>query len=779
MTLLARAALVVALTIPAVVSAQVTVRGTVVDRKTGAPVAGAVVRVPATALGTTTSDSGTFALTSQQPIAMVTVSRVGYTSADAAVPADGTPLRIALDPSTVELPGVQVVARVPAPSTAEVTRSDLDRFSGVDLTAAINTVPGVFMQSRTPFGGAHVTIRGYYPTTGGNSPNSNGQGYAVFLNNIPITDASGLTVMDDIDYSSIGTLEVIKGPASSMYGSPIGGTLSFTLPRPAPNRVAARQEVLAGGDGLLRTNTSLERGGATSDFVVNYGHQEDDSFRPHSASHKDYVRANGDFAVGADQAVSAFFTYNRSFEELAGEIDSTAFYARRADSNPAYLANDSHVQLTSFFTGVTDNYRISDRFTSQTSVFGSGRFSNQPFAHGFTDATQFNGGARQSFSYNTHLGGVDVAGRLGGQAQRSHVTSNGVFIVPAPPFTERPSATENVASNLFGFTEWDFTLPGRLTMTAGADVIHNAFTVHNLLRNGQLFDTTKAIARSFPLVVAPRLQVQKGVGAHGSLYASVSTGYTPPLLANVVASDNTVNTQLKPEHAVQYEVGAQGSVLAERLFGSVALFDVENTDKLTTQTVNSVTSTVNIGKQRNQGAELSASFVALSDSAAPVSLLRPWASYTYTEAKYVDFRSNNNNNAGTVDFSGNLVARVPKNMASAGLDLGTHAGVYANGTYQYVGRVPVTFDNSTWVRSYGLLSAKVGWRAPLLHRYTLDLAAGGDNLTNATYYSFLFVGPNYAGLAQAPDGGTGDGYIIPGNYKARYWVSANVSVPLR
>ena len=38
---------------------------------------------------------------------------------------------------------------------------------------------------------------------------------------------------------------------------------------------------------------------------------------------------------------------------------------------------------------------------------------------------------------------------------------------------------------------------------------------------------------------------------------------------------------------------------------------------------------------------------------------------------------------------------------------------------------------------------------------------GGTNLTNATSYAFLFVGPNAAGL--------GDGYIIPAPYKANYY----------
>lgn len=777
MKILLRLALALTLPLPATLHAQVAVRGTVLDRNSGVPVAGALVRVPASAVATTTSDSGTFSLTSARAVTALTVSRLGYVTQDVAV--SGTEaLRIQLVPTSVELPGVQVLAHNPAPSTATVTRADIERFNGIDLPQVVNTVPGVLMQSRTPFGGARITIRGYYPSTSGNSPNSNGLGYQVFLNQIPVTDATGSTVLDDIDYSSMGNVEIIKGPASSLYGSPIGGTVNFTLARPTPNQTSVRQLVLGGGDGLLRTNTSVERASGTSDFVVNYGNQQDNSFRPHSRSRKNYVRANGDVAVGSDQNVSAFFTYNRSYEELAGEIDSGAFYARQPQANAAYLANDSHIQLTSFFTGITDNYRISDKLSNQTSVFGNGRFSNQPFAHGFTDATLFNWGARSAFAYTGQAGSVDVTGRLGAQAQRSQVTSNGVFIVPAPPFPERPSATENYAVNAYLFTEWSFSLPRAVTLTAGADLIHNTFAVHNLLRNNQLFDTTKALTRTFPTVLAPRIQIQKGIAPHASLYASVSTGYTPPLLTNVVASDNTVNLGLKPERAIQYEVGAQGSALDQRLTGQIALFDLDNTNKLVNQTVNSVTSTVNIGEQRNAGAEVSASYSLLASPTGAITLLRPWVSYTYMDAKYVSFKSDNNNNAGTVDFSDNRVARVPRHQVSAGLDLSARNGLYANSTYQFVGRVPVTFDNSTWVRSYNLVSAKVGYRATLQKRYQLDLAAGGDNLTNSTYYTFLFVGPNYKGLAQAPDGGNGDGYIIPGFYKARYYLSANVSVPI-
>ena len=158
-----------------------------------------------------------------------------------------------------------------------------------------------------------------------------------------------------------------------------------------------------------------------------------------------------------------------------------------------------------------------------------------------------------------------------------------------------------------------------------------------------------------------------------------------------------------------------------------------------------------------------------------LSMVHPWATYTYTDAKYVSFKSDNNATAATVDFSGNQVARVPKTMYNVGLDLGMSGGFYINSTYQFVDKVPVTFDNSTWMKSYTLLNAKLGWKGWINEHYLLDLSFGGSNLTNSTYYTAIFVGANYKGLAQAQDNGTGDGYILPAPYSAQYFLNAKLT----
>ncbi len=188
---------------PVVLHAQSSVHGTVVDQQSGSPIAGATITAPDTTVRTMTDAAGAFTLNASGAIDHVTVSAAGYVTKDVPVSNPGTALHIRLTIAPVQLVGVQVVASSPNPSTAVLTSHDLDRSSGLSLQSSLNTVPGLFMQTRTPWGGARITIRGYYPSTSGNSPNSNGLGYQVFYNNIPITDATGSTVLDDIDYSTL------------------------------------------------------------------------------------------------------------------------------------------------------------------------------------------------------------------------------------------------------------------------------------------------------------------------------------------------------------------------------------------------------------------------------------------------------------------------------------------------------------------------------------------------------------------------------------------------
>ena len=771
------------LLIPAIAVSQVILRGTVLDAKTGEALAGANLVPEGLNINFSSDDQGHFTISSEKDFDFITVTRVGYRKLRLDVTDKSKAIEIKLEPAEVHEKEVVITGNAltkdqlgTAASIGTLSTTDLNIADGLSLEQSMNTIPGVDMQSRSPWGGQRIFVRGYYPSIG-NSANFNGYGYQEFINNIPVTDASGTTIMDDIDFSMLGSVDVIKGPASSLYGSPVGGSVNMWTRKPEPNETGVDQQVLGGSDGLLRTNTSFYTADDNSDILVNYGHQTYNGFRPHDASRKDYVVFSGDFEPSANQTLSTYFSYSHSYEELAGELDSATFYNQEAVSDSNYLANNSHVQIESFRAGVTDNYKISEHFSDMTTVFGSGHTLDQPFAHGFDDYNQFNFGGRTAFGYEDRWGDVGVHGTLGAMTQRSNLDENGIFIVPIPiPHPPSfPTTDELYAINSFAFTEWAFALPSEFTATVGGSLIWNEFGIRNMLSSGEVYNGSQTTYGTLPASFAPRASVLKMITDDISGYVSVSTGYTPPLLSDIIASNGAVDAGLKPEHAVQYEIGSKGNLMDKAWTYQVAVYDMEINDQLVSQTSNAVTFTTNAGKERNQGEELLLSYFYRGDKDAIISHINPWVSYTHINAEYVDFKSNNNDNSTTIDYSNNKAAGIAPNQLAVNLDVAANDGFYLHGVYTFMDKTPITFDNDNYMKSYSLLSAKIGWERSLEEHWNLNLFAGGDNLLASTYYTFLFVGPNIGGLAQPQDGGSGDGYILPGPYKATFYGDVTLS----
>jgi iron complex outermembrane receptor protein len=118
-------------------------------------------------------------------------------------------------------------------SITKLSPLELKRGHGVFFDDVIQTsVPGVIMNRRSVAGGQQLNIRGYGNGgrgTRGISSNFDGQGYKVYLNGIPVTDAEGITTMDDLDYVSLGNVEIIKGPAGTLYGQAIAGVVNLKI----------------------------------------------------------------------------------------------------------------------------------------------------------------------------------------------------------------------------------------------------------------------------------------------------------------------------------------------------------------------------------------------------------------------------------------------------------------------------------------------------------------------------------------------------------------------
>src|SRR5258707_616259 len=185
------------------------------------------------------------------------------------------------------------------------------------------------------------------------------------------------------------------------------------------------------------------------------------------------------------------------------------------------------------------------------------------------------------------------------------------------------------------------------------------------------------------------------------------------------------------------------NLLAGYFLYALSLFDMEVANKSTPQSAldpagRVFTFTTNAGSQYNRGIEAALKYAIIRNNDSPLSLVQPFVSYTFSNFRYNDFKSATNTGA-TLDFSHNKVVGVPINVFDAGLDVALKWGVYLYATYQWVDKVPRTFDNTHFAKSYSLLNAKLGYRTDLPEHFHVDVFVGANNLLGNLYYTFVFL----------------------------------------
>jgi iron complex outermembrane receptor protein len=402
--------------------------------------------------------------------------------------------------------------------------------------------------------------------------------------------------------------------------------------------------------------------------------------------------------------------------------------------------------------GISHRYDIFSALSNTTSAFATGYQLDQPFAVGLSDTLALNVGGRTEFDF-----------RVGGPSLRLDVIA-GSEVERSISFRKSYGLVNSVVGGIRGdlqvistqsntFAQANLGLPLEITATAGAslNIVRYAIT-DRLANSANPTHLNQSGTLTFDPVVTPRFALQKAFGPDVSVYAQVSQGYSAPGSGSVVIPQiGQVNRDLRPERGTLYEIGSKASLFGGRLGYEVALFDLHVSDKLTSQAVTAsngsvlYTITTNAGNQKDRGVELALRYAFVRDEGAPLSLLQAFVSYTYSHFRYDGFKSDANNNAATIDYTGRKVVGVPDHVVAAGIDVGSGVGLYGNATLQYNGREPLTYDNAHFAPDYTLVSAKAGYRRDLPAGFRLDAFAGVRNIFDATWYSMVFLNSSYAG----------------------------------
>ena len=769
---------------------QNTVKGKVLDAATKAPLFGASVSASGKAI-TTTDKEGMFSVDCSK-FKELTISFIGYESKKQSIKNCSDELKISLATANHNLDEVEITATSnlnksilfqPA-SITKLTEPELKRGTGLFLDDAINSnIPGVTMQRRAVASGQQFNIRGYgngVRGTNGVSSNFDGQGLKVYLNGIPVTDAEGITLLDDIDFGSIGNVEVTKGPAGTLYGLAVAGVVNLKTIKPEKGKTSIGQDVLIGSYDLQRYTTHFQMSTEHTSLLVNYGKQRTDGYMSHTQSRKNFVNIAADFQPNEKQTITTYFGYSNSYDERGGELTLAQYAAKDYSGNPEYIKRNAHSEIISFRAGVGHTYNFSNHVSNTISVFGSGVSNNASSAGGWTDKNPINYGLRSTLDMKFPLeNGAGLSGITGIESQRQNAQIIGYNMVANPADANAywligamRSNQSTITATTSVFTEWTLALQHDLSITGGIGMSNMSIEL-----NDKFYVTGSPLPTKFATkytgMLSPHLAINKVFNKEFSVYASYSKGYKAPVSSYFfIPATGKLNTDLRPEIGNQYEIGTKGALVNGKLSYQLALFNAVFTDKMTAIAVplnGSTTTTAysyvaNSGKQNDKGIEMLLKYTAYESNNTFFTSVQPFVNLAYSDFKYVGFSIQALNAARTAavvtDYDGQAVAGVAKFTSNLGIDLATKPGLYGNLTYLYKDGMPITSDGANFATSYALLNTKFGFKRSLSVHCDLDLYFGINNITGTQYPYMVFVN-------QLPDA------YLPAPYKANYFGGIN------
>jgi len=241
----------------------------------------------------------------------------------------------------------------------------LENSNSINIAPLLNSVPGIYMHNGT-LTTNRITMRGI------GSRNLFGTSkLRAYYEDIPLTNGSGASTIEDIEISALGQIEVIKGPSSSIYGAGLGGSIHLI-----PNKGLFE-------DNAINTNYTFGSFGLQKYLLrVNLGNHKNSVNATYSDLHSNGYRQNNEKKRQVVTIASKHFINNSNRITLvANYIDLKAFIPSSLNeddylnkpTNAAFTWNRSkgYEDYKKGLFGLSWEHLYSSKTKQKTSVFTS------------------------------------------------------------------------------------------------------------------------------------------------------------------------------------------------------------------------------------------------------------------------------------------------------------------------------------------------------------------------------------------------------------------------
>lgn len=620
-----------------------------------------------------------------------------------------------------------------------IARQQLEERGDASVTEAITRAGGISAMGHPGNGGSALSARGF---TDSNSVMRLYDGLRQY---------GGVGVTFPFDTWSVERIEVLRGPASVIYGDgAIGGVVNIVPRKPTHGPIENEAQATLGTDDTARFG--LGSGGSITDrltYRVDLSGNRSDNWVDRGDSRD--MTFSGALQFDATPDLSLKFSHAYGYQKPMPYFGTPLVNGGQLDAlrDKNYNVEDGTIRFRDQWTQLDGLWTPNDATTVRTRLYhvrskrdwrnaeryvyndGTGlidRSSNTDIGHdqkqtGFTADAAFDG--KLGSLPNTFSVGFDVNRSSFQHTNNTYAGSSG----SVDPFDPVPGFFRSDAPTLPRYrneaTQYALFMEDRLKLTPQWSVLGGLRYDHATVSRDDLLTGKQALDRSYS-ELGFRIGTVYELQPELSLYAQYAEAADP---VSSLLMLTAANSRFDMARGRQIEVGLKQGFWAGKGEWTLAAYHIVKNNLLTRDPLNP-SERLQVGEQSSRGLEASLA----------MEFARGWtvqANAAMLRARFDDFNEPAGSPPVTVSRSGKVPPNVPQRLANLWLGWNFAPGWTAMGGVQYVGKRYADNANTLTLPSYTTTDLALRWEAG--KRTTIT--ARGYNVFDKGYFTTAYYTP--------------------------------------
>ncbi len=644
-----------------------------------------------------------------------------------------------------------IIPKVLKTSTASlnlITTKDIQRSNNINFSHVLNRVPGIFMQSGA-LNTNRITIRGI-----GSRTDFGTSKIRAYFKDIPLTNGSGETTIEDFELASISSFEIVKGAVSSSYGAGLGGVIQLKPKNTLFNQTNINTEFSFGSFGLSKQVINLNFGSTKNSVNAIYSNTDSNGYRDNNNYTRQTFTFNTNHFLNAKNKLSFLTSYVDLKAYIPSSLNEDDFMNNPKKAAFTWGQAQGYEDSERAILGLSWQHDFNTKLIQHTSLFTSYRKAYEPRPFNILDESTWGIGLRTRLLGNTKWLNKKLKWTIGIELFKDLYKYKTIENL----YKDFPIGTGSVKGNILTnfkedrsyyniFTESYLEVSKNTTLSLGLNLNKTAYKLDDKFPVSQV-NPDQSGSYKYRNIVSPKLGVNHLAFKDISIFSSISHGFSPLSANETLLPNGQINNQLKPETGWNFEIGSRGMALKNKLRFQLSIYRLAIKNLLVSRRTDfDEFIGINAGKTRHNGLELDLNYNWLQTKTLKMT---SFISYSLNNYKFKVFIDDNN------DFSGNDLTGVPSNVLNAGLDINFNLGLYGHITHQHVGSMPITDSNSLYSNSYNLTHLKMGYLLSINKSLKVNVFMGINNIFDTHYASQILI--NATGF-----NGSAPRYYYPGN----------------